>query len=109
VLARLAGRMSCLPGGVTDDALYRKPAMPMNASRRPLFYLAVPPSVFGPIVEHLGRADLVRAGRVAVEKAFGHDLRSARELDARMHTVLREDQILRVDHFLGKEPVVGLE
>jgi len=49
------------------------------------------------------------AGRVAVEKPFGHDLDSARALDARLHRVLRESLILRVDHFLGKEPVVGLE
>ncbi|HYV81481.1 MAG TPA: glucose-6-phosphate dehydrogenase, partial [Streptosporangiaceae bacterium] len=49
------------------------------------------------------------AGRVAVEKPFGHDLDSARALDARLHRVLRESQILRVDHFLGKEPVIGLE
>jgi glucose-6-phosphate 1-dehydrogenase len=109
VLARLAGRMSYLHGDVTDAALYRKLATAMDRSRRPLFYLEVPPSLFGPIVEHLGRANLVRAGRVAVEKPFGHDLRSARDLNARMRTVLREHQILRVDHFLGKEPVIGLE
>ena len=109
VLARLAARMSYLHGDMTDAALYRKLATAMDRSRRPLFYLEVPPALFGPIVEHLGRANLVRAGRVAVEKPFGHDLRSARDLNARMRTVLREHQILRVDHFLGKEPVIGLE
>jgi glucose-6-phosphate 1-dehydrogenase len=54
-------------------------------------------------VENLASAKLVRDGRVAVEKPFGHDLNSARELNARLHRVAREDQILRVDHFLGKE------
>ena len=81
----------------------------MGSSRRPLFYLEVPPSLFGPIIEHLGAARLVRDGRVAVEKPFGHDLDSARELNARLHALLRDDQILRVDHFLGMEPVIGLE
>ena len=53
-------------------------------------------------MEHLGAAGLVREGRVAVEKPFGRDLASARELDARLHRLLREGQILRVDHFLGR-------
>jgi glucose-6-phosphate 1-dehydrogenase len=60
-------------------------------------------------VERLGAARLLRDGRVAVEKPFGHDLTSARELNARLHRLLRESQILRVDHFLAKEPVAGLE
>src|SRR5258708_6520660 len=109
VFDRLARRMSYLPGDVTDGALYRRLAAEMGGSRTPLFYLEVPPSLFGPIVEHLGSARLVRDGRVAVEKPFGYDLDSARELNARLHKVLRDDQILRVDHFLGMEPVIGLE
>jgi glucose-6-phosphate 1-dehydrogenase len=109
VFDRLARRMSYLHGDVTDDALYHSLAGPVGASQRPLYYLEVPPSLFGPIVEHLGSAGLVRHGRVAVEKPFGHDLKSARALNARLHRVLREDQILRVDHFLGKEPVIEAE
>ncbi|HEX4094395.1 MAG TPA: hypothetical protein VHZ33_37240 [Trebonia sp.] len=69
----------------------------------------MPPALFGPIVEHLGAAKLLRDGRVAVEKPFGRDLASARELDARLHRLLGESQILRADHFLGKEPVIELE
>jgi glucose-6-phosphate 1-dehydrogenase len=109
VFDRLARRMSYLPGDVTDRALYRKLATKVGGSQRPLYYLEVPPSLFGPIVENLASAKLVRDGRVAVEKPFGHDLNSARELNARLHRVVREDQILRVDHFLGKEPVLELE
>jgi glucose-6-phosphate 1-dehydrogenase len=109
VFDRLARRMSYLPGDVTDGALYRKLATKVGGSQRPLYYLEVPPSLFGPIVENLASAKLVRDGRVAVEKPFGHDLNSARELNARLHRVVREDQILRVDHFLGKEPVLELE
>jgi glucose-6-phosphate 1-dehydrogenase len=109
VFDRFARRLSYVRGDVTDDALYRSLAAAIGASQRPLYYLEVPPSLFGPIVEHLGSAGLVRHGRVAVEKPFGHDLKSARELNARLHRVLREDQILRVDHFLGKEPVIEVE
>ena len=74
-----------------------------------LYYLEMPPSLFAPIVENLAKAGLLERARVAVEKPFGHDLKSARELNARLRAVFDEDQIFRVDHFLGKEPVVELE
>ena len=109
VFGQLARRMSYLHGDVTDAALYRRLAARIGRAKRPLYYLEVPPSLFGAIVEQLGTAKLLREGRVAVEKPFGHDLASARELDARLHRLLRESQILRVDHFLGKEPVIELE
>ena len=109
VFDRLARRMSYLYGEVTDAALYRTLARKVDRSRRPVYYLEVPPSLFAPIVEQLGAAKLLRDGRVAVEKPFGHDLASARELNAGLHRLLRESQILRVDHFLGKEPVIELE
>jgi glucose-6-phosphate 1-dehydrogenase len=77
-----------------------------------LFYLATPPSEFGTIVRQLGAAGLARdeAGwrRVVVEKPFGQDLGSARALDAELHEVLREDQIFRIDHYLGKETVQNI-
>lgn len=106
IFVRLARRMSYLSGDVSDAALYRSLAAGIGDRERPVYYLEVPPSLFGPIVEQLGAAKLLRDGRVAVEKPFGRDLASARELDARLHRLLRESQILRVDHFLGKEPVL---
>jgi glucose-6-phosphate 1-dehydrogenase len=109
VFGRLAARMSYVPGDAMDGPFYRRLATKIGRKSRPLYYLEVAPSLFGPIVEHLASANLLRDGRVAVEKPFGHDLDSARALDARLHRVLRESQILRVDHFLGKEPVIGLE
>lgn len=109
VFDRLAGRLSYLSGDVTEDALYSRLADQVGRRHRPLYYLEMPPSLFAPIVEHLGTAGLLTDARVAVEKPFGHDLDSARELNARLHRMLREDQILRVDHFLGKEPVIELE
>ena len=109
VFDRLARQMSYLSGDVSDAALYRSLAAGIGDRQRPVYYLEVPPSLFGPVVEQLGAAKLLRDGRVAVEKPFGRDLASARELDARLHRLLRESQILRVDHFLGKEPVIELE
>lgn len=109
VFGRLASRMSYISGDVTDAALYRKLTAAVGAAQTPVYYLEVPPSLFWPIVEQLAAAELLRDGRVAVEKPFGSDLHSARELNRRLHRALREDQILRVDHFLGKEPVIGME
>jgi glucose-6-phosphate 1-dehydrogenase len=109
VFNRFTNRLSYVFGDVTGHSLYAQLAQRVRGRHLPLYYLETPPSLFGPIVEHLGKAELVTHARVAVEKPFGYDLRSARELDAQLHQVLREDQILRVDHLLGKEPVMELE
>lgn len=77
-----------------------------------LYYLSVPPQVYGPIVRSLGRADMAKDGdgwcRVVIEKPFGHDLQSARELNATVHSVLDERQVYRIDHYLGKETVQNI-
>jgi glucose-6-phosphate 1-dehydrogenase len=109
VFDRLAGRLDYLHGDVTDSALYDELAELIGSDYRPLYYLEMPPALFAPIVENLAKVGLLERARVAVEKPFGHDLASARELNARLRAVLDEDQILRVDHFLGKQPVVELE
>jgi glucose-6-phosphate 1-dehydrogenase len=109
VFDRFAARLSYLHGDVNEPELYQRLAAQVTKYHQPLYYLEMPPSLFGPIVEHLGEANLLATARVAIEKPFGHDLASARELNARLHEVLREEQILRVDHFLGKEPVIELQ
>ncbi|BBZ42785.1 glucose-6-phosphate dehydrogenase [Mycobacterium parmense] len=109
VFARFADRLSYLHGDVTDEKLYGRLSKMIDSGARPLFYLEMPPSLFAPIVENLANANLLEHARVAVEKPFGHDLESARDLNARLRAVLDEDQILRVDHFLGKQPVEELE
>ena len=109
VFDQLADRLSYLHGDVTDSALYEALAKQIGRKHRSLYYLEMPPSLFAPIVENLGKAGLLEGSRVAVEKPFGHDLASARELNERLRALLDEDQIFRVDHFLGKEPVVELE
>jgi glucose-6-phosphate 1-dehydrogenase len=109
VFDRLAGRLDYVHGDVTETDLYHRLAEMIGSDYRPLYYLEMPPALFAPIVENLAREGLVERARVAVEKPFGHDLESACELNERLHAVLAEDQILRVDHFLGKQPVVELE
>jgi glucose-6-phosphate 1-dehydrogenase len=109
VFGRFAGRLSYLHGDVTDSALYDALKKQIGSKQHCLFYLEMPPSLFAPIVENLAKAELLNGSRVAVEKPFGHDLTSANELNSRLRAVLDEDQIFRVDHFLGKEPVVELE
>ena len=109
VFDRLAGRLDYLHGDVTDSELYDSLAELIGSDYRPLFYLEMPPALFAPIAENLAKVGLLQRARVAIEKPFGHDLESACELNDRLRAVLDEDQILRVDHFLGKQPVVEVE
>ena len=109
VFDRLAKRLSYLHGDVNDDGLYQAVAKEIGTGRHALYYLEMPPALFAPIVEKLGKANLLTHSRVAVEKPFGHDLNSARELNSRLRALLDEKQIFRVDHFLGKQPVVELQ
>jgi glucose-6-phosphate 1-dehydrogenase len=109
VFQQFADRLTYVHGDVLDDGLYQRIAREAGPGAKPLHYLEMPPALFGPIVEHLGAAGLLEGACVAVEKPFGHDLDSARELNARLRALLDEEQLLRVDHFLGKEPVIELE
>jgi glucose-6-phosphate 1-dehydrogenase len=114
----LAERMRYSPGEFDDPATYTQLAAQLGETRTPgggncLFYLATPPDAFGTIVRHLGEAGLLsetEAGwrRVIIEKPFGHDLASARALDRELLGILRETQIYRIDHYLGKETVQNL-
>jgi glucose-6-phosphate 1-dehydrogenase len=106
VFDRLAARMSYLSGDFSDPETYTKVGAAIKGTRTPVFYLEIPPFLFGTVVKGLSTADLVHDGRVVIEKPFGHDLASARSLAAELHQYVREDQIYRIDHFLGK---MGLE
>jgi len=80
----------------------------MGEARRPLFYLAIPPSAFATTADGLHRAGCTKDARIAIEKPFGRDRASARELDRTLHAVFPESAIFRIDHYLGKEPVQNL-
>jgi len=108
VLDRLVRRFDYLAGDFADPATFEALAGRLKGASRPLFYLEVPPALFGPVVTALGTAGLTANARVMIEKPFGHDLASARALNKELHQVLAEDQILRIDHFLGKQPVLDV-
>jgi glucose-6-phosphate 1-dehydrogenase len=106
--SRLARRLTYLQGDTADPGTYERLAGRLKDTSRPLFYLEIPPSLFAPVVAALGRAGLTAHATVMIEKPFGHDLASARALNDELHEVLDEEQILRIDHFLGKQPVLDI-
>jgi glucose-6-phosphate 1-dehydrogenase len=108
VLERLAGRMTYLRGDYAQAETFQRLAAALGEARRPVFYLEIPPSLFAGVVRSLGAAGLTENARVVLEKPFGHDLASARSLNRSLGEVLDESQILRIDHFLGKEPVMDI-
>jgi glucose-6-phosphate 1-dehydrogenase len=106
VFARFTKRLSYHHGDFTDAATYSEVAEAIEDAKSPVFYLEVPPSLFGTVVGGLARAGATANARVVVEKPFGHDQASARELAAELHQYIDESQLYRIDHYLGK---MGLE
>ncbi len=108
VIARLAERLSYIQGDYADAATFERVAAAVGDAENPVFYLEIPPSLFATVVTGLGKAGLAENAHVVIEKPFGHDLESARKLNDELCAVLDEDQILRIDHYLGKEPVMDI-
>jgi glucose-6-phosphate 1-dehydrogenase len=102
VFDRFAARLSYLAGDFADPATFEHLATRLKGARSPVFYLEIPPFLFGAVVKGLAGAGLTEHARVVVEKPFGHDLESARALAAEMHEHLDERQLYRIDHYLGK-------
>jgi glucose-6-phosphate 1-dehydrogenase len=102
VFDRLAERLSFLPGDFSDAATYERLARAIADAHSPVFYLEIPPSLFGMVIKGLAEAGLTKNARVVVEKPFGHDAASARVLNDQVHASLDESQLYRIDHFLGK-------
>jgi glucose-6-phosphate 1-dehydrogenase len=105
VFERLMARFSYVHGDFKDDATYAAVAKEIDGKACPVFYLEIPPSLFGTVVGGLSRAGLTEGARVVVEKPFGHDLASAHALNEELHTYIDESQLFRIDHFLGKMSV----
>ena len=102
VFKRLAGRLSYVQGDFGDAATYARVGEAIKGKTTPVFYLEIPPFLFGRVVQGLAAAGLTKNARVVVEKPFGHDLESARALAAELHQYIDESQLLRIDHYLGK-------
>ncbi len=106
VFERLADRLSYVEGDFGDAATYERVAKEIDGAQQPVFYLEIPPFLFGRVVQGLSEAGLTTNARVVVEKPFGHDGASATELAEELHQYIDESQLYRIDHYLGK---MGLE
>src|SRR5262245_17328206 len=102
VFRRFAARLSYVTGDFGDSATYERVADSIRDASLPVFYLEIPPFLFGRVVQGLAEAGLTKSARVVVEKPFGHDLESANALADELHSYIDESQLFRIDHYLGK-------
>jgi len=102
---KLCRLLRFVPGDYTNAATFEKLRAELGNASRPAHYLAIPPVLFGTVIEHLGKAGCAKNARVIVEKPFGTDLDSARKLNQILLASFAEDAIFRIDHYLGKRPV----
>lgn len=107
--ARLCAHLQYIDGDYQDASTYERLRAALGVAVRPLYYLAIPPSLFGRVIEGLASASCLTQAGVVVEKPFGRDLRTARELNDTVHRFVPEPMLYRIDHFLGKEPVQNLQ
>jgi glucose-6-phosphate 1-dehydrogenase len=105
---QLLSLLQYVSGDYTDSKTFAAIKTALGNAKRPAYYLAIPPSLFGTVIQNLGTAGLARNARVIVEKPFGRDLASARALNQVARSVFPEDSIFRIDHFLGKEAIMNI-
>ena len=105
---KLCGLLRYVDGDYNDPATFLAICKELGPAQRPAHYLAIPPSLFGVVVEQLAKSGCARNGRVIVEKPFGHDLQSAEQLNRILLQTFDEKSIFRIDHYLGKKPVHNL-
>jgi glucose-6-phosphate 1-dehydrogenase len=105
---QLETRLRYVDGDYRDPSTYAALRTALGDAQRPAHYLAIPPSMFPTVVDGLARAGSAREARVILEKPFGRDLESARALNATLHAAFDEDNVFRIDHYLGKGPVQNL-
>jgi len=108
VLEKLTGEMQLIVGEYDDPATFVALADAIKDFKLPVIYLAIAPEYFGKITTALASVGITNRARVVVEKPFGRDLESAKALDAELKKLLPEEQIFRIDHYLGKEAVEDL-
>jgi len=107
-LDRLTASLGYVSGNYRDQKTFERLAERLKGFEHPLFYLAIPPSLFDDVASGIANAGLAGGARVVVEKPFGRDLPSARELNHVLHQYFPEQEIFRIDHYLGKEAVENL-
>ncbi|HTF71537.1 MAG TPA: glucose-6-phosphate dehydrogenase, partial [Edaphobacter sp.] len=105
---KLSGLLRYVDGDYADPATFQAIRKELKGAQRPAHYLAIPPLLFGTVVEQLAKSGSAQGARVIVEKPFGYDLASAQELNRIPHAAFPESEIFRIDHYLGKRPVNNL-
>jgi glucose-6-phosphate 1-dehydrogenase len=106
--AVLSAKLQYVNGDYNSQQTFHDLRKALGGASRPLYYLAIPPNMFATVIKGLADAGCDKGGRVVVEKPFGRDLTSARELNRILHQSFAESDIFRIDHYLGKEPVQNL-
>jgi glucose-6-phosphate 1-dehydrogenase len=106
--AKLSSLLQYIDGDYGDPATFTRLREALGDAKRPLHYLAIPPNMFATVTKGLAASGSARGARLVVEKPFGRDLASARELNRVLRRYLPESRVFRMDHFLGKEPVQNL-
>lgn len=106
--AKLSAQLQYVDGDYADPATYQRLKQTLGAAARPLHYMAIPPSMYGAVVQGLVKAGCAEDARIIVEKPFGRDLASAQALNRTLHEVFPESAVFRIDHYLGKEAVQNL-
>ena len=106
--ARLTRSLRYIDGDYADPATFKNLRRELGDAKHPIHYLAIPPSLFETVVDQLGASSCAKGGRLVIEKPFGHDLASARELNAMLDAVFPASSVFRIDHYLGKETVQNI-
>jgi len=108
VFSRLCELMQYIDGDYADPGTFENLRKALGDAKHPTHYLAIPPSLFGKVVQSLGTSRCAEGARVVIEKPFGHNTETARKLNETLHSVFPEPSVFRIDHYLGKEAVENL-
>ena len=106
--SRLSRRMDYIDGDYADPATFQELRRKMGNAKRPTHYLAIPPSLFETVIQRLGESGCAEGARIVIEKPFGQDLATAQTLNGVVHGVFKEENVFRIDHYLGKNAVQNL-
>jgi glucose-6-phosphate 1-dehydrogenase len=105
---KLCGLLRYVDGDYQDPATFQAIRKELGSAKEPVHYLAIPPVLFATVVEQLRKSGCIQGARIVLEKPFGTDLASARELNGILHRTLPEARIFRIDHYLGKRPIKNM-
>ena len=106
--SRLSRLMDYIDGDYSDPATFQELRRKLGNAKQPTHYLAIPPSLFGIVIDRLGESGCAAGARIVIEKPFGQDLATAKTLNGMVHGVFREENVFRIDHYLGKTAVQNL-